>query len=384
MLQAVGLLEGGFGGLDPRSPATRPRELDATGAPRCAATSSASSTSSITCCPISTRLENVVLPQLIHGAARAEAEARAATLLDRARPRPPADAPPEPALGRRAAARRGRPRARQPPGAGAGRRADRQPRRGDRRHRASPNSSGWCASEGSRGAGRDAQRAAGAQDGPRRAAARGPAGVTAGRCADAGRAACHAAPADARRSRRAAGCARRRRPVGPVLHRRARADHDRRLSRCSLAEQAMRRAMPFAVVDPRRGIDRRDALSADERGAPPAGDRRHRSIAPRVQRSGVNTEAKLLLLGHAFDMLGCECRADPHRLVQRAGRKLRSSGSAPSATACCAAIRSPPTGGCAISSSYRIIANEWPGVRRNLRRTCSREEAMTRSPISPC
>ena len=40
---------------------------------------------------------------------------RAADAADRARPRPPPDAPPEPAVGRRAAARRGRPRARQPP-----------------------------------------------------------------------------------------------------------------------------------------------------------------------------------------------------------------------------------------------------------------------------
>ena len=77
--------------------------------------------------------ENVVLPQLIHGATSEAAHERAQHAADRARARPSADPPPQPVVGRRAAAGRGRARARQPARAGAGRRADRQPRRGDRR-----------------------------------------------------------------------------------------------------------------------------------------------------------------------------------------------------------------------------------------------------------
>ena len=75
-------------------------------------------------------LENVVLPQLIRGAERERGGRARGVAADRARPRPPPDAPAEPAVGRRAAAGRGRARARQPARAGAGRRADRQSRRG--------------------------------------------------------------------------------------------------------------------------------------------------------------------------------------------------------------------------------------------------------------
>jgi lipoprotein-releasing system ATP-binding protein len=63
------------------SPARKRRSFRRAGGPRSAATAWASSTSSTTCCPISTRLENVVLPQMIHGATRADANARAEHLL---------------------------------------------------------------------------------------------------------------------------------------------------------------------------------------------------------------------------------------------------------------------------------------------------------------
>ena len=38
--------------------------------------------------------------------------------------------------------------------------------------------------------------------------------------------------------------------------------------------------------------------------------------AQRVQRTGLNTEAKLLLLGHAFDVVGLRCRRAGNKLVQ--------------------------------------------------------------------
>jgi lipoprotein-releasing system ATP-binding protein len=62
--------------------------------------------------------ENVVMPQMIRSVPRADAEARADSLLSSLGLG---------ALGRRATASRGRPRARQPADAGAGRRADRKP-----------------------------------------------------------------------------------------------------------------------------------------------------------------------------------------------------------------------------------------------------------------
>ena len=54
LLQAVGLLEGGFG-LDPASGAKKPPSSTTTGARGCVGSSSASSISSTTFCPSSTR-----------------------------------------------------------------------------------------------------------------------------------------------------------------------------------------------------------------------------------------------------------------------------------------------------------------------------------------
>ena len=58
-----------------------------------------------------------------------------------------------------------------------------------------------------------------------------------------------------------------------------------------------------------------------------------------VQRTGVNTEAKLLLLTHAFEVMGCNVVQIRTDWFNQRSRRRRSSGSAPSATACCAIIR---------------------------------------------
>lgn len=85
-----------------------------------------------------------------------------------------------------------------------------------------------------------------------------------------------------------------------------------------------------------------------------------------VQRSGINTECKLLLLSHAFETLGCiavEFRTDwlnkrSQAAIERLGAKrdgvlrnhmLQADGR----------IRDTVV--------YSIIQNEWPGVKANLR-----------------
>ncbi len=87
--------------------------------------------------------------------------------------------------------------------------------------------------------------------------------------------------------------------------------------------------------------------------------------AKSVQRSGLNTEAKLLLLGHAFDTLDCiavEFRThfmnhQSRRAIERLGAKLdgilRSHQIAPNGT-----LRD--------TCVYSIIAPEWPTVRAHL------------------
>ncbi|MFC3552195.1 GNAT family N-acetyltransferase [Lysobacter cavernae] len=87
--------------------------------------------------------------------------------------------------------------------------------------------------------------------------------------------------------------------------------------------------------------------------------------APRVQRSGLNTEAKLLLLTHAFEALGCICvgfetswfnhasRTAIARLGAKQDGVLRSH-------------RRHADGSVRDTVVFSIIGSEWPAVKRNL------------------
>lgn len=84
-----------------------------------------------------------------------------------------------------------------------------------------------------------------------------------------------------------------------------------------------------------------------------------------VQRTGVNTEAKLLLLTHAFEVMDCltvQLRTDwlnaaSRSAIERLGAK------------CDGVLRGHrimPDGHVRDTVVYSIIASEWPGVRSNL------------------
>jgi RimJ/RimL family protein N-acetyltransferase len=87
--------------------------------------------------------------------------------------------------------------------------------------------------------------------------------------------------------------------------------------------------------------------------------------AQRVQRTGLNTEAKLLLLGHAFEKLQCICvgfetswfnqasRAAIARLGAKQDGVLRSH-------------RRHADGSVRDTVAFSIIESEWPAVTRNL------------------
>ena len=87
--------------------------------------------------------------------------------------------------------------------------------------------------------------------------------------------------------------------------------------------------------------------------------------AARVRRTGLNTDAKLLLLGHAFDALGCiavELRThamnrDSRRAIERLGAKL--DGVLRSHQVC-------RNGTLRDTAVYSVTAAEWPAVRANL------------------
>jgi RimJ/RimL family protein N-acetyltransferase len=90
-----------------------------------------------------------------------------------------------------------------------------------------------------------------------------------------------------------------------------------------------------------------------------------------AQRTGINAESKLLLLTHAFDVLGClavEFRTHWHNLqsrtaIERLGAKqdgvLRNH-------------RRMPDGSLRDTVVYSILDSEWPAVRSGLRYRLSR------------
>lgn len=131
-----------------------------------------------------------------------------------------------------------------------------------------------------------------------------------------------------------------------------------------LKERDYGRAMPFVVETPERrvvGCTRFMRMSQQYKRVEIGGTFYARS----VQRTGVNTEAKLLLLAHAFDVLGCnvvQIRTDwfnkrSQAAIERLGAKrdgvLRNH-------------QIMPDGRLRDLVVYSIIAPEWPGVRQNL------------------
>lgn len=88
--------------------------------------------------------------------------------------------------------------------------------------------------------------------------------------------------------------------------------------------------------------------------------------ARRVQRTGVNSEAKLLLLTHAFEVMDCltvQLRTDWLNAASRAAIERLGAK-------CDGVLRGHrimADGHVRDTIVYSIIASEWPGVRANLR-----------------
>lgn len=129
-------------------------------------------------------------------------------------------------------------------------------------------------------------------------------------------------------------------------------------------EQGWGRIMPFAVIEKASG-ELVGATRYMRMNAP------HRRLeigttfyASRVQRTPINTEAKLLLLAHAFEVMDCVCvqfRTDhfnfaSQRAIERLGAKRDGL------------IRNHQVldGRVRDTVLYSILANEWEGVKRNL------------------
>lgn len=140
-------------------------------------------------------------------------------------------------------------------------------------------------------------------------------------------------------------------------------------------DAAAGRNLPFTVLDREgriSGVTRLMRMSEPHRRVEIGGT----LYAPRVQRTGLNTEAKYLLLGHAFDVLGVNCvqiRTDflnhaSRRAIERLGARLDG------------VLRGHLIlkGHLRDSAVYSILAHEWPGVRRNLEMLMAKYDGASR------
>ena len=136
-------------------------------------------------------------------------------------------------------------------------------------------------------------------------------------------------------------------------------------------EQAAGRSMPFTVRDAAgdiAGVTRFLRMAPQHRRVEIGGT----VYAPRVQRTGLNTEGKMLLLTHAFEALGCYCvqlRTDflnrqSRAAIERLGARLDG------------VIRGHLIldGHYRDSVLYSVLEHEWAGVKRNLAALMARYE----------
>ena len=139
-----------------------------------------------------------------------------------------------------------------------------------------------------------------------------------------------------------------------------------------LTAQADGRVLPFVVLDANGrvvGSTRYYGLEADV----PKLSIGYTWYAPEVQRTGVNTETKLLLLAHAFETLGCisvvfetswfnqRSRAAIARLGAKQDGVLRNH-------------KRHADGSPRDTVVFSIIDSEWPAVKRNLQARLAQHE----------
>jgi RimJ/RimL family protein N-acetyltransferase len=135
----------------------------------------------------------------------------------------------------------------------------------------------------------------------------------------------------------------------------------------ALRDREAGRAMPFVTIE--RSSDR--PIGSTRFGNIDLFNRRVEIgwtwIAPPWQRTGANTEAKLLLLEHAFERLGCnrvEFKTDSLNTQSRAA--LTGIGAVEEGT-----LRNhmvTESGRLRHSVYFSVIASEWPDVRERLER----------------
>jgi N-acetyltransferase len=138
----------------------------------------------------------------------------------------------------------------------------------------------------------------------------------------------------------------------------------------AMAERSYGRAMPFVVIDKRD-----NSIVGATRFMRMKPDAKRLEIgttfyAKRAQRTPINSEAKLLLLGHAFEAMDCNCvqirtggmNFQSQRAIERLGAK--KDGVLRNHSIVKGLVRDVVV--------YSILSNEWEGVKRNLQMRLAR------------
>lgn len=140
--------------------------------------------------------------------------------------------------------------------------------------------------------------------------------------------------------------------------------------------QAAGSMLPFTIVDRRSGriVGMTTYMNID--AALPRVEIGSTWYAASAQRTGINTEAKLLLLGHAFETLGCPAvEIRTHALNQQSRRAIERLGA--KLDGILRQHMRAKDGTLRDTCVYSIVAAEWPAVRSNLRWQLERHASET-------
>ena len=132
----------------------------------------------------------------------------------------------------------------------------------------------------------------------------------------------------------------------------------------ALAQRDAGSALPFVVEDAEgRVVGSTRFYDLDE--AVPRAKIGYTWYAARVQRTGLNTEAKRLLLAHAFDVMGCACVAlETSHLNLRSQAAIARLGAHRDGVL--RAHQRHKDGSLRDTVVFSILAGEWPAVRGRL------------------
>lgn len=142
-------------------------------------------------------------------------------------------------------------------------------------------------------------------------------------------------------------------------------DDMRRYVETALAEQRAGTALPFATV-----MHASNTVVGSTRFANAVHEHRRVEIgwtwiSPRWQRTGVNTEAKYLMLRHAFDVMGCQrVELKTNALNARSRAAMLRIGAKEEGTLRSHMIQ--PDGSVRDSVYFSVIDREWPQVKAHI------------------